>query len=220
MCFVPSTNPTIDEPIVSQPEFFQDEADSLISQVRISETTDSATPSFISSLTIATIISAEATANKHRAQQEEAAVNSQTKTDPDAPRKWDQPPPTEASVDANLGGSVYALSSFTGAAIMVCGTCVISVAKKQVTKMGNSTEAEIEAAYYITKLLLWVRQLMEDLGIPYSDPIPVAEDNLATRTIALYKHVTYMMGLRFIDALHRAAVVKRKRAKIAKDAAT
>jgi uncharacterized protein YlaN (UPF0358 family) len=103
---------------------------------------------------------------------------------------------------------------------MVCGTCVISVAKKQVTKMGNSTEAEIEAAYYITKLLLWVRQLMEDLGIPYSDPIPVAEDNLATRMIALYKHVTYMMGLRFIDALHRAAVVKRKRAKIAKDAAT
>ena len=48
----------------------------------------------------------------------------------------------------------------------------------------NATDAKINAAFYIGKVVLWIRQIMEDLGIPYKGPIHIAEDNRATQLAA------------------------------------
>jgi hypothetical protein len=64
------------------------------------------------------------------------------------------------------------------------GTTVIQIASKQTTMAHNSTEAEIDAASYLGKILRWLVLFMGDLGLPFQGPIPIAEDNAATRPIA------------------------------------
>jgi hypothetical protein len=40
----------------------------------------------------------------------------------------------------------------------------------------NSTEAEIDAAAFLGKILRWMVLFMSDLGWPFQGPIPIAED--------------------------------------------
>jgi hypothetical protein len=57
----------------------------------------------------------------------------------------------------------------------------------------SSTIAEVDAAYLMTKLVKWMRLFMEDLGVPFEGPAPLAEDNADTRLIAHAGKVTRNM---------------------------
>jgi hypothetical protein len=52
------------------------------------------------------------------------------------------------------------------------------------TATENTTEAEMTAANHLGRALHWLHLLMDDLGIAFDGPVPVAEDNAATRIIA------------------------------------
>jgi hypothetical protein len=100
------------------------------------------------------------------------------------------PPVTERLVDANLPGGLYERISTTGGSVEMGGTTVIQVALKQTTMAHNSTEAEIDAASFLGKILRWLVLFMGDLGLPFQGPIPIAEDNAATRLIAHASKIT------------------------------
>ena len=64
------------------------------------------------------------------------------------------------------------------------GTCVFTHCRKAATPAENTTEAEMDAANQLGRALRWMHLLMEDIGLPFDGPVPVAEDNSATRIIA------------------------------------
>jgi hypothetical protein len=94
------------------------------------------------------------------------------------------PPVTECLVDANLPGGLYERMATTGGSVEMGGTTVIQVASKQTTMVYNSTEAELDAASFLGKIIGWLVLFMSDLGLPFQGPIPIAKDNAATRIIA------------------------------------
>ena len=100
------------------------------------------------------------------------------------------PPDTEGWADASMGGTIYDKACFTGGFIMMNGTAVICVCKKQVTLSLNTTEAELYATLHLGKIIIWVRQFMEDLGIPYTSEIPLATDNNSNRLIGQGRRLT------------------------------
>jgi hypothetical protein len=100
------------------------------------------------------------------------------------------PPITECLVDANLQGGLYERMAASGGSIEMGGTTVILIAQKQTTMAESSTEAEIAAAAYLGKILRWLILFMNDMGLPFLGPIPIAEDNAATRIIAHSGKVT------------------------------
>ena len=94
------------------------------------------------------------------------------------------PPYTEAGVDANFNGGLAERRSMMGGYITMNGTVVYAFCKKIVVKIDNATAGEIHGAFYMGKNIMWIRQIMEDLGIPYGSPTPCAEDNRATHLAA------------------------------------
>jgi hypothetical protein len=72
----------------------------------------------------------------------------------------------------------------SGGSIEMGGATVISIAQKQTTVCESSTEAELAAAAYLRKILRWLVLFMNNMGLPFLGPIPIAEDNAATRIIA------------------------------------
>ena len=64
------------------------------------------------------------------------------------------------------------------------GTVVFAFCKKIIVHISNATDGEIHGAFYMGKNIMWIRQIMEDLGIPYRSPTPCAEDNRATQLAA------------------------------------
>jgi hypothetical protein len=62
-------------------------------------------------------------------------------------------PVTECLVDANLPGGLYERMAMTGDSIEMGGTTVIQVTSKQSTMAHNSTEAELDAASFLGKIL-------------------------------------------------------------------
>jgi hypothetical protein len=64
------------------------------------------------------------------------------------------------------------------------GTCVFTHCCKADTPAGNTTKAEMDAANQLGHALRWMYLLMEDIGLPFDGPVPVAEENSATRIIA------------------------------------
>jgi hypothetical protein len=90
------------------------------------------------------------------------------------------PPVTECLVNANLpGGGLYERMATTGGSIEMSGTTIIQIAAKQTTMAVNS-----HAESFLGKILRWLVLFMSDLGLPFQGPIPIAEDNAATRIIA------------------------------------
>jgi hypothetical protein len=100
------------------------------------------------------------------------------------------PPIAECLVGANLPGGLYERMATSGGSIEMGGTTVISIAQKQTTMAERSTEAEIAAAAYLGKILRWLVLFMNDMGIPFLGPIPIAEDSAVTRIIAHSGKVT------------------------------
>ena len=94
------------------------------------------------------------------------------------------PPYMEAGVDANFNGGLAERRSMMGGYITMNGTVIFAFCKKILVFIGNATEGEIHGAYYMGKNIMWIRQIMEDLGIPFQAPTPCAEDNKATQLAA------------------------------------
>jgi hypothetical protein len=94
-----------------------------------------------------------------------------------------QAPYTESFVDANLPGGIFEKTPYLGFAISMSGTCVYPFCRKCNTAMENMTEAEMTAGNHLGKGLRWLHLFMDDLGLAFDGPIPVAEDNAATRII-------------------------------------
>ena len=120
------------------------------------------------------------------------------------------PPVTECLVDANLPGGLYERMATTGGSIEMGGTTVIHVCKKQDTMAENSTEAEIDAAAFLGKILRWLVLFMSDIGLPFQSPIPIAEDNSATRIIAHSGKVTRNVRHVAIKTLALQGLVRNK----------
>ncbi len=60
----------------------------------------------------------------------------------------------------------------------------LPLCRKPPTPAENTTEAGMDAGNQNGKAIRWLHLFMQDLGIPFDGPIPVAEDNAATRIIA------------------------------------
>jgi hypothetical protein len=118
------------------------------------------------------------------------------------------PPVTECLVDANLPGGLYERMATTGGSVEMNGTTVIQVAAKQTMMAHNSTEAELDAASFLGKILRWLVLFMSDLGLPFQGPIPIAEDNAATRIIAHAGKITRNVRHVAIKALGLQGLVR------------
>jgi hypothetical protein len=92
------------------------------------------------------------------------------------------PPPTEGEMDANHG-SVFETVGFTGVVLLALGTVFYYLSQKQATSAYNTAESELYAATSAGKFVKWLRVWMSDIGLPYTAPIPMGEDNEATRII-------------------------------------
>jgi hypothetical protein len=100
-----------------------------------------------------------------------------------------EPPLTDGFVDAGFG-SIYETIGFTGALILMSGTSIWWLCKKQATLAYSTTESELYAATEISKFIKWLRVLMADIGLPYRTAIVVGEDNEAARQIGHAGKVT------------------------------
>jgi hypothetical protein len=67
--------------------------------------------------------------------------------------------------------------SFTGICVRLEGGTIGYKTKLQLTVAGSSTEAEFMAAYYLAKMLLYVRSILYDLDIPQEAAAVIYEDN-------------------------------------------
>ena len=79
--------------------------------------------------------------------------------------------------DSNWATCVKTSRSFGGAIICLAGGMIAYKCKFQPTVAGSSTEAKFMAAYDTGKMILFVRSIMWDLGIPQEATIVRYEDN-------------------------------------------
>jgi len=68
--------------------------------------------------------------------------------------------------------------SVSGTLILLCGGPVSWASKTQSTVSLSSTEAEYTALSEITREIVWLRQLLADMGFDQADPTRVNEDNM------------------------------------------
>jgi hypothetical protein len=82
-----------------------------------------------------------------------------------------------AYADSDWATCVKTCRSFGGAVIRLAGGTIAYKCKFQPTVAGSSTEAEFMAAYDTGKMILLVRSVMWDLGIPQEAATVLYEDN-------------------------------------------
>jgi hypothetical protein len=70
-------------------------------------------------------------------------------------------------------------ASRSGLVIEIAGGCVCGLSKKQTIVTKSSTESELVAISDASNYILWLRQLIEDIGFDMS-PTVIHEDNLST----------------------------------------
>ena len=94
-------------------------------------------------------------------------------------------PLTQDFADANFVGAVLDRLAYPGRVILINGTAIFTLCRKQSTTSYNTTEAELDAATTLSKHVLWLLRIyMEDISLPYHAPVPIGEDNSAAQIIA------------------------------------
>ncbi|KAL0423678.1 UNVERIFIED_CONTAM: Retrovirus-related Pol polyprotein from transposon RE1 [Sesamum radiatum] len=90
----------------------------------------------------------------------------------------------EAYSDADYAGSKDDRKSTSGYCTYVGGNLVTWRSKKQTTVARLSAEAEYRAMAHTTSEILWLKNLLKELGFMYDDPVPMHCDNQAAIHIA------------------------------------
>ncbi|KAL0301601.1 UNVERIFIED_CONTAM: Retrovirus-related Pol polyprotein from transposon RE1 [Sesamum radiatum] len=90
----------------------------------------------------------------------------------------------EAYSDADYAGSKDDRKSTSGYCTYVGGNLVTWRSKKQMTVARSSAEAEYRAMAHTTSEILWLKNLLKELGFMYDDPVPIHCDNQAAIHIA------------------------------------
>jgi hypothetical protein len=83
----------------------------------------------------------------------------------------------EAFADADFANDVDDRHSRSGVLVLLGGSPIIWVSRKQQSNVGSTTEAEYVALALGTQEVLWARQLLTELGFPPSGPTRIHEDN-------------------------------------------
>ena len=73
--------------------------------------------------------------------------------------------------------------SISGYACLIRDSCVAWLSKKQSVVVLSTTEAEYIALTHSAKEMVWLRQLLEDIGLDMTEPSITFTDNLAAQTI-------------------------------------
>jgi hypothetical protein len=81
------------------------------------------------------------------------------------------------SADSNWAACLKTRRSMTGINVKIAGGAIAYKTKLQPTVAGSSTEAEYMAGYDTGKLLLFLRSILYDLGIPQQAASVIYEDN-------------------------------------------
>ena len=84
------------------------------------------------------------------------------------PRVW---------VDADFANDPEKARSISGFGITLCSGPVVWHSKKQTTTAQSTAEAEFIAANICSRTVIWVRQLLADLGFAQTKPTIIFEDN-------------------------------------------
>ncbi|KAK4397606.1 Retrovirus-related Pol polyprotein from transposon RE2 [Sesamum angolense] len=90
----------------------------------------------------------------------------------------------EAFSDADYAGAKDDRKSTSGYCTYVGGNLVTWRSKKQTTVARSSAEAEYRAMAHTTSEILWLKNLLKELGFMYDDPVPMHCDNQAAIHIA------------------------------------
>ena len=87
--------------------------------------------------------------------------------------------------------------SISGFVLILCGGAIVWASKKQPVTSLSSTEAEYYAASVCGAEILYIRHLLQDLGVPESLPTPLLIDNSAC--VSLGKHWGTVKRVKHID---------------------
>ena len=102
--------------------------------------------------------------------------------------------------DSDYAGCPYTRRSITGYCALIAGGCVSWRARKQPTVATSSTEAEYRAAYEAAQEVIWLRQLLSDLGYPPSCSTTLHCDNQGA--LALSRNPLYQSRSKHFDITH------------------
>ena len=109
----------------------------------------------------------------------------------------DEPNILNAYCDADYGGDLDDKKSRSGFVITLNGGPVAWGSRKQGATAASTTEAEYIAAHLASQELVWMRQLMQDLGYPQSTPTLLHSDNQAA--IRLVKNPEFHRRTKHVD---------------------
>lgn len=101
--------------------------------------------------------------------------------------------------DSDYAGCPVSRRSVSGYCAVVAGGCVSWRARKQATVATSSTEAEYRAAYEATQEVIWLRQLLRDLGYPQNSSTTLYCDNQGA--LALSKNPLYQSRSKHFDIM-------------------
>ena len=89
-----------------------------------------------------------------------------------------------ATVESDYAGDTTHRRLVTGITVMLAGACVYYKTRFQATVSLSSTEAEFIAACEAAKVILYIRSILEDLGVPQDKATTLYEDNEGARLMA------------------------------------
>lgn len=102
--------------------------------------------------------------------------------------------------DSDYAGCPYTRRSVTGYVMLIGKGCVSWRAREQATVATSSTEAEYRAAYEATQEVVWLRQLLKDVGHQQLEPTRLKCDNQGA--LALSKNPLYHSRSKHFDIVY------------------
>ena len=89
-----------------------------------------------------------------------------------------------AWADADFMGCETTSRSTTGFVVTFFGSAISWRSKRQAIVAQSSTEAEYVALAHVTREVIWLRNILSELGFPLAHPTPVMEDNESAARLA------------------------------------
>ena len=102
--------------------------------------------------------------------------------------------------DSDWAGDKFDRKSITGYVFMLSGCAITWKSKKQSTVALSSTEAEYMALGDTVKELLWLVQLVQNIGLKFKNPPTVFEDNEGCKLLS--NHPVHHQRTKHIDIRH------------------